>query len=35
MINPIELVIFDGDGVLVDREHIAVRVRSAVLTDLG
>ncbi|WP_329087587.1 MULTISPECIES: HAD-IA family hydrolase [unclassified Streptosporangium] len=35
MINPIELVIFDCDGVLVDSEHIAVRVHSAVLTDLG
>jgi HAD superfamily hydrolase (TIGR01509 family) len=35
VINPIELVIFDCDGVLVDTEYIAVRVHSAVLTDLG
>jgi beta-phosphoglucomutase-like phosphatase (HAD superfamily) len=31
----VELVIFDCDGVLVDSEHIAVRVHSAVLSELG
>lgn len=31
----VELVIFDCDGVLVDSEPIAVRVHSAVLTELG
>ncbi|MGW4467910.1 HAD family hydrolase [Micromonospora sp. NPDC004704] len=35
MINPIELVIFDCDGVLVDSERIAVRVHVAVGADLG
>ncbi|GAA1355684.1 HAD family hydrolase [Streptomyces beijiangensis] len=35
MITPIELVIFDCDGVLVDSEHIAVRVHAAVGAELG
>ncbi|MBE1490035.1 HAD family hydrolase [Plantactinospora soyae] len=35
MINPIELVIFDCDGVLVDSERIAVRVHVAAGADLG
>ncbi|MFJ8250782.1 HAD family hydrolase [Streptomyces sp. NPDC094466] len=35
MIQPIELVIFDCDGVLVDSERIAVRVDAAVLAGLG
>ncbi|MFF5208203.1 HAD family hydrolase [Streptosporangium sp. NPDC000396] len=35
MINQVELVIFDCDGVLVDSEPIAVRAHSAVLTELG
>ncbi|RKR92955.1 HAD superfamily hydrolase (TIGR01509 family)/HAD superfamily hydrolase (TIGR01549 family) [Micromonospora pisi] len=35
MINPIELVIFDCDGVLVDSERIAVRVHVAVGANLG
>ncbi len=35
MINPIRLVIFDCDGVLVDSERIAVRVDVAVLAELG
>ncbi|MFV2104973.1 hypothetical protein [Micromonospora sp. LOL_024] len=35
MINPIGLVIFDCDGVLVDSERIAVRVNIALGTDLG
>jgi HAD superfamily hydrolase (TIGR01509 family) len=33
--GPFELVIFDCDGVLVDSEHIAVRVESRYLTELG
>ena len=33
--DPIELVIFDCDGVLVDSERLAVRVESRLLTDLG
>ena len=33
--EPIELVIFDCDGVLVDSERLAVRVESALLTELG
>jgi HAD superfamily hydrolase (TIGR01509 family) len=33
--EPVELVIFDCDGVLVDSEHIATRVHTAVLRDLG
>lgn len=35
MIEPVELVIFDCHGVLVDSEPIAVRVHSAVLSALG
>ncbi|MFJ7410288.1 HAD family hydrolase [Streptomyces sp. NPDC098077] len=35
MIQPIELVIFDCDGVLVDSERIAVRVDAVVLAELG
>ncbi|RKN47873.1 HAD family hydrolase [Micromonospora endolithica] len=35
MINPVGLVIFDCDGVLVDSEHIAVRVNVALGADLG
>ncbi|MGW2111796.1 HAD family hydrolase [Streptomyces sp. NPDC001948] len=35
MIKPIELVIFDCDGVLVDSERIAVRVDAMVLSQLG
>jgi HAD superfamily hydrolase (TIGR01509 family) len=35
MIHPIELVIFDCDGVLVDSERIAVRVDALVLAKLG
>ena len=33
--GPLELVIFDCDGVLVDSERIAVRVESEYLTELG
>lgn len=33
--HPFELVVFDGDGVLVDSEVIAVRVDQSVLADLG
>ncbi|HWV50115.1 MAG TPA: HAD-IA family hydrolase [Microbacterium sp.] len=33
--SPIELVIFDCDGVLVDSEKLAVRVDRRVLADLG
>ena len=33
--EPIELVIFDCDGVLVDSERVAVRVESQLLTSLG
>jgi HAD superfamily hydrolase (TIGR01509 family) len=32
---PIELVIFDCDGVLVDSERLAVRVESRLITSLG
>lgn len=32
---PTELVIFDCDGVLVDSERLAVRVDSALITELG
>lgn len=32
---PIDLVIFDCDGVLVDSERLAVRIDQAVLADLG
>ena len=35
MSDPIELVIFDCDGVLVDSERISVRVDVAVLAQLG
>ena len=35
MISPIELVIFDCDGVLVDSERLAVRVDVRVLAELG
>ncbi|MFF1490265.1 HAD family hydrolase [Streptomyces sp. NPDC058319] len=35
MIKPIELVIFDCDGVLVDSERIAVRVQVALGGELG
>ncbi|WP_317447693.1 HAD family hydrolase [Streptomyces collinus] len=35
MIKPIELVIFDCDGVLVDTERIAVRVQVALAAELG
>ncbi|MHC3818617.1 MULTISPECIES: HAD family hydrolase [unclassified Streptomyces] len=35
MTTPIELVIFDCDGVLVDSERIAVRVQVAVGAELG
>ncbi|MFF8917269.1 HAD family hydrolase [Streptomyces sp. NPDC015032] len=33
--NPIELVIFDCDGVLVDSERICVKVDAAITADLG
>jgi beta-phosphoglucomutase-like phosphatase (HAD superfamily) len=32
---PLELVIFDCDGVLVDSERIAIRVDIEVLAELG
>jgi beta-phosphoglucomutase-like phosphatase (HAD superfamily) len=32
---PVELVIFDCDGVLVDSERLAVRVESTLITELG
>ncbi|GAB3160668.1 HAD family hydrolase [Microbispora hainanensis] len=35
MVTPIELVIFDCDGVLVDSERIAVRIHVAVGAELG
>ncbi|MEV5281340.1 HAD family hydrolase [Streptomyces sp. NPDC052811] len=35
MIKPIELVIFDCDGVLVDSERIAVRIQMALGAELG
>ncbi|MFG3206542.1 HAD family hydrolase [Streptomyces sp. NPDC048192] len=35
MIKPIELVIFDCDGVLVDSERIAARVQAALGAELG
>lgn len=33
--DPIDLVVFDCDGVLVDSEHLAVRVEVELLTELG
>jgi len=35
MTQPLQLVIFDCDGVLVDSERLAVRVEAAVLAELG
>ncbi|HEX2372812.1 MAG TPA: HAD family hydrolase [Actinomycetota bacterium] len=35
MADPLELVVFDCDGVLVDSERIAVRVEAQFLTELG
>jgi HAD superfamily hydrolase (TIGR01509 family) len=35
MTDPLQLVIFDCDGVLVDSERLAVRVEAAVLAELG
>ncbi|MEU9988514.1 HAD family hydrolase [Streptomyces sp. NPDC048045] len=35
MINPVELVIFDCDGVLVDSERIAARVQVSLGAELG
>ena len=35
MSNPVRLVIFDCDGVLVDSERITVRIDVAVLAQLG
>jgi HAD superfamily hydrolase (TIGR01509 family) len=35
MTRPLELVIFDCDGVLVDSERLAVRVEAALLAELG
>ncbi|MDQ0994427.1 HAD family phosphatase [Streptomyces sp. V3I7] len=35
MIKPIDLVIFDCDGILVDSEPVAVRVEAAALAELG
>jgi HAD superfamily hydrolase (TIGR01509 family) len=35
MSTPIQLVIFDCDGVLVDSERLAVRVESELLTEMG
>ena len=35
MTRPLQLVIFDCDGVLVDSERLAVRVEAAVLAELG
>ena len=35
MTEPLQLVIFDCDGVLVDSERLAVRVEVAVLAELG
>lgn len=34
-VDPIELVIFDCDGVLVDTERLSVRIDGEVLADLG
>lgn len=33
--DPVELVIFDCDGVLVDSERLAIRVEAELLTELG
>ena len=33
--NPVELVIFDCDGVLVDSERICVKVDAVIMADLG
>jgi HAD superfamily hydrolase (TIGR01509 family) len=33
--DPVELVIFDCDGVLVDSERLAVRVEAALISELG
>jgi beta-phosphoglucomutase-like phosphatase (HAD superfamily) len=35
MTEPLQLVILDCDGVLVDSERLAVRVEAAVLAELG
>ena len=35
MTDPVGLVIFDCDGVLVDSERLSVRVESATITELG
>jgi HAD superfamily hydrolase (TIGR01509 family) len=35
MPGPVDLVIFDCDGVLVDSERLAVRVEARLITDLG
>lgn len=35
MSQPIELVIFDCDGVLVDSERLAVQIESRLITELG
>ncbi|HKY15752.1 MAG TPA: HAD family hydrolase [Microthrixaceae bacterium] len=35
MATPVELVIFDCDGVLVDSERLAVRVEARLISDLG
>jgi beta-phosphoglucomutase-like phosphatase (HAD superfamily) len=35
MTEPLQLVILDCDGVLVDSERLAVRVETAVLAELG
>ena len=35
MAEPVELVIFDCDGVLVDTERLSVRIDARVLADLG
>jgi HAD superfamily hydrolase (TIGR01509 family) len=35
MARPLQLVIFDCDGVLVDSERLAVRVEAALLAELG
>jgi beta-phosphoglucomutase-like phosphatase (HAD superfamily) len=35
MTDPLQLVILDCDGVLVDSERLAVRVEAVVLAELG